>query len=254
MNTQDYHAGQIARPLQTTEPHAATANEPVQFALLRHLDPDRLVLYDGGQPDRDDWERHRRQQTDHALIATRQHGRHHHVVGTLEFRLHQSLAGRWGMIDRLYVDRRHRRQGIASGLVAAAIRFARAQRLLALREHIPNILRYEPATADWHPHTPALEGWGGLRSLGATASACCAEGQRCAILRQSDSASATDHQAIGAILELPIAATPAPGPRSATHLLDRLITDLARAAGVPLHQPDQDRRCARSSAAVVDRG
>ena len=241
MNTHAYCAGQIARPLQTTEPHA---DERVQFSLLRHLDPGRLILYNGGQLDRDEWERHRRQQTDHALIATRQHGRRHHVVGTLEFRLHRSLAGYWGMIDRLYVDRRHRRQGIASGLVAAAIRFARAQGLLALREHIPNILRYEPATADWHPHTPALEGWGGLRSLGATASACCAEGQRCAILRPSDPAGTAARQTIGAILELPTTPIPMPGPRSAAHLLDRLVTDLARAAGVPLHQPALDQRCA----------
>lgn len=241
MNTQDYRAGQIDRTFRTTGLHAAGG---VQFALLRHLDPDRLILYNGGQPDRGDWERHRRQQTDHALLATRQRGRHHHVVGTLEFRLHRSLAGRWGMIDRLYVDRRHRRQGIASGLVAAAIRFARAQQLLALREHIPNILRYDPATSNWHAHTPAQEGWGGLRSLGATASACCAERQRCAIVRRSDSVGATDRQTIGAILELPIAATPTPGPRSAAHLLDRLVADLARAAEVPLHQPDHHRHCA----------
>ena len=160
------------------------------------------------------------------------------------------------MIDRLYVDGQHRRHGIASDLLAAVIRLAREQRLTLLKEHIPNVLRWDRATGMWHPHTPSREGWGGLRSLGATIKACAREHQPCTVLKASRAAisrhpsDTTSEGMIGAILALPIASAPLPrelNTRDASmeaQLLERAVADLARTAGVRLHRPDHYRRCA----------
>ncbi len=222
-----------------------TRNE-IAVDLLRRLDPTRLLLYGGRRPEADDWARHCHQGSDYVLVATRAVGAQRQMVGTLEYRVLAGADGEWAMIDRLYVDPRYRRLGIASRLIGGAIGLARERGIAALREHIPNVLVRDPDTGRWYPHLPTGEGWGGLRSLGATVAACIRAGQPCAIARASRSgrvqrtASLATDELIGAILCLPIAGAADAslpmrhGVSSRTALLNGLIDDLAVIAGVRL--------------------
>jgi GNAT superfamily N-acetyltransferase len=212
----------------------------VAIGLLRHLNPDHLILYEGRRPDRTEWQRHCHQRSEYILAATHGPASARQVMGTLEFRVLAGMTGEWGMIDRLYVAPSYRRRGIASRLLRAAIAFARERGLAVLRESIPNVLVRDPASGLWHPHIPTGEGWGGLRSLGATVTACVREGQPCAIENASRATRTPDTGRIGAILILPIAPAMQGGiPRRCTPptnaaLLDRLLADLARVADAPL--------------------
>lgn len=233
----DTGPGQFRRNLSPTINRVDRTDE-VRIDLIRDLAPQHLILFGDRQIDHEEWARHCRQQTEHILAATRGPATARRVVGTLELRLLPEGNGVGGRLDRLYVDPAYRRQGIASRLLRAAIHFGRARGLVALREHIPNVLVREPASRLWFPYLPAGEGWGGLRSLGATANACADEGLPCAIER----ASRPNSTRIGAIVALPLArATKWDDHDGAQRMsraesLDRLIGDLARAAGVPLVQ------------------
>lgn len=227
-------------PVRARAMAAAGDVDPVAVDLLRHLDPDHLLLYGGRRPDRTEWRRHCLQRSEYVLAATRGPAAARQVVGTLELRIQSAADGEWGMIDRLYVDPLHRRLGIASRLLRAAITFARGHGLVSLRESIPNVLVRDPADNRWHAHIPAGDGWGGLRSLGATVNACVREGQPCAIERASRLdetcriAERPEGARIGAILILPFARPRPPAAPSRAVLLDRLLAELARAAGVAL--------------------
>jgi GNAT superfamily N-acetyltransferase len=218
------------------------AGDAIAIDLLRHLDPERLILYGERYPVRDDWERHRRQRSEYVLVATDRCGAARRVVGTLEFRIVAGVTGESGLIDRLFVDARYRRRGIASQLLRAAIAFARQRGLAELRENIPNLLVRDLERGAWSPHLPSGEGWGGLRSLGATANACAREGQPCAItwtnrgvLGKRDT---QQRERIDATLTLPltpIALANTPRARvaaSGAALRARLLGDLADAASV----------------------
>lgn len=221
--------------------------ETWDIALLRQRDPDQLLVAGRCCVARDTWEQHCRQRRDIVLVASRRTGATHQVLGMLE--MHAELAAeappREGMIDRLFVLPEHRRRGIGTRLMCAAITFARANMLAALREHIPNILIFDPGTAAWCPHIPTGDGFGGLRSLGATLNACAMVHQYCRVARTTRQRvtrygrTVAPIGTLGAILELPIARTvpgTAPGyPLTATSAaLALLVENVARHAGVVL--------------------
>jgi GNAT superfamily N-acetyltransferase len=246
--------GEHGMPSGTTRcPRIATrgASDMLAIDLLRNLDPERLILYGERRPNRDEWERHCCQRSDCVLVATISTGADRRVAGSLEFRIVASAQGDRGMIDRLYVDPRHRRRGIASCLLRAIIAFARERGLASLRGNIPNVLVRDPVGGSWRPHIPAGDGWGGLRSLGATINACVREHQPCAISGAHRGHNALREpggrrcERIDATLTLPIARVAlAETPRarvagSGAELRDRLLRDLAAFAGVPLTPPNQ---------------
>jgi GNAT superfamily N-acetyltransferase len=233
---------QGAQVLAGQRPWAVTpgsVGDAIAVDLLRNLDPARLILYGGRRADREDWVRHCRQQSEDVLVATSSTGGARQVAGTLELRVVAGAGGVVGLIDRLYVDARHRRRGIASRLLRAAIAFARGRGLALLRENIPYVLVRDAERGCWQPHIPASEGWGGLRSLGATVNACAREGQPCAIAG-ARLVRGAPRERIDATLVLPVArAALAEMPRaraasSGAVLRSLLLGDLADAAGVAL--------------------
>jgi GNAT superfamily N-acetyltransferase len=210
----------------------------IAIDLLRHLDRERLILYGGRRPERDQWERHCRQQSEFVLVATHGPGATRRVVGSLECRVLTDAAGPWGMIDRLFVEPDYRRRGIASRLLGGIIAFGRERGLVSLRENIPNVLVRDPASGVWEPHIPAGEEWGGLRSLGATVNACVRERQGCAVAGAHRGVGERRCGRIGMGLTMPIARSAFAASAnerfapSSTAMLDRLVRDLAELAGV----------------------
>ncbi len=161
-------------------PHGDTAT----IELLRELEPDTLCLPGGRTLARVDWVRHRQQDREYILVATTPAEERRAVLGKLELRLIPDATThphRIGMVDRLYVLPAHRRRGLGGGLLQAALNFGRSRGLQRLREPIPNILWCHDSTPGWHPRVLDDEEWGGMQSLGATANACAARRQPCAI-------------------------------------------------------------------------
>lgn len=233
----------MGRPRASTPP---SAGDGFAVDLLRNLDPARLILYEGRRPDRDEWDRHCGQRSDFVIVATQIAGETRRVAGTLEFRIAAGEHGDQGRIDRLYVESRYRRRGIASRLLRATIAFARERGLATLRENIPAVLVREPGSDLWRPHVPGGESWGGLRSLGATVNACSGADQPCAVAPPLRGRGAVRklgerrRERLDATLTLPIAPAALAGtPRArrapdSAALLDCLLHDLAALAGVSL--------------------
>lgn len=184
------------------QPHGDTAT----IELLREIEPDTLCLPNGRTLARAEWVRHRQQDREYTLVATVPVEERRTVLGKLELRVLPDATmppHRIGMVDRLYVLPEHRSRGLGSRLFRAAIDFGRSCGLQRLREHIPNILGCHEATPGWFPRVLADEEWGGLPSLSATASACAARRQPCAItgVTHHDRAGLAS---VGAYLELPL--------------------------------------------------
>ncbi|HEX5501223.1 MAG TPA: GNAT family N-acetyltransferase [Thermomicrobiales bacterium] len=185
------------------------------------LDPARLVLPDGDTLDTDDWRRHQARGDELTLLATLPAGGRRLVCGELNLGL--GPGGR-GSIDRVYVAPLCRRLGLGTALVRAALRYARMTGLAALDEYIPNL--YALAGGVWARYQPAGAELGGVRSLGATARACAAERQVCRVARIAR-AWHTEEGRVGAALELPLTAPPAPAHTGAA-LLARLEATIRR--------------------------
>lgn len=181
-------------------------DDATTIELLREIEPDTLTLPGGRPLIRAVWERHRQQDREYVFVATVPSEDRRTVLGNLELRVIPSATTpqhRIGTIDRLYVLPAHRRRGLGNALLQAALNFGRSRGLQRLREHIPKILRRHESTAGWYPRVLDDEEWGGVQSLGATASACAARRQPCAITGVTRS-SREGRMSVGAYLEMPL--------------------------------------------------
>lgn len=174
--------------------------------LLREIEPGTLTLPGGYDLVRDVWDRHRQQDREYVLVATIPAEDRRTVLGNLELRVipyettHQHQIG---MVDRLFVLPAHRRRGLGGSLFQAALTFGLSRGLQRLRVHIPNILRRHESMARWCPQVLDEEEWGGVQSLGATANACAARRQPCAVTGVTRS-SRDGITSVGAYLEMPL--------------------------------------------------
>lgn len=196
---------------------------PVTIDLLRRLD--RFTPVPQGSPPerRSGGPLDRGRDRCFIFVATRPLGDTRDVLGRLDLRLYGDEEGDGnrpcrGTIDRVVVEPRCRRLGIGTQLLRAAIRFARANDIVALRACIPNLLALEDGASAcrWALYAPAPGELGGLRSLGVAAVACALERQPCtvvgAIREIIPLCEGRRQERIGGIVDLPIASTESTPP------------------------------------------
>src|SRR5829696_5778009 len=85
--------GMLPGTMRCPRSAATGKSDAIAIDLPRNLNPERLILYGGRRPGRDEWERHRRQCLDYVLVATIDTGADRRVAGSLEFRIAASARG-----------------------------------------------------------------------------------------------------------------------------------------------------------------